>query len=275
METQLGRFPAQVESPEPRKFAWPIVVLPELFTTVQHLATLVGYFATIGWEVYAPDLRVAIGQGNFPALERLTFENLVDLAAEALSALGREAIVVGHGIGGLVALKLAQHAGVKAAVAMAPLVPGFRTPLFMRPGNLLRIWRGRPLNPPTGRKLFEFVADSDPFQRAQTIKTLTPGATTAAMEVVRGEIAFATADQAMPRLIVAGESDIFAPYPMLEDLARRVGAPIAQIAGRGHWLVGGRALERAINQIQRFLVRSLGQDLLLLYPEEWKRESED
>jgi len=33
-----------------------------------------------------------------------------------------------------------------------------------------------------------------------------------------------------------------------------------------------RALERAINETQRFLVRALGQDLLLLYPEEWKNE---
>jgi hypothetical protein len=27
-----------------------------------------------------------------------------------------------------------------------------------------------------------------------------------------------------------------------------------------------------MNEIQRFLVRSLGRDLLLLYPEEWKNE---
>ena len=45
--------------------------------------------------------------------------------------------------------------------------------------------------------------------------------------------------------------------------------------GAGHWLVGGRALERAINETQRFLVRALGQDLLLLYPEEWKSEKSD
>ena len=51
MDTVLGRFPTQAEVPEPLKFAWPIVVLPELFTTPRHLATMVGYFATIGWEV--------------------------------------------------------------------------------------------------------------------------------------------------------------------------------------------------------------------------------
>ena len=272
METRLGRFPAQAEVPEPLKFAWPIVVLPELFTTARHLATLVGYFATIGWEVYAPDLNAVIGHGGTPALDKIDFERLTDFAGEAVAALGREAIVVGHGIGGLVALKLAERAGVKAAVAVAPLAPGFRTPLFTRGWNRVAIWQGRPLNPPTRRILFEFVADADVHSRAQIIKTLTPGATAAALDVVKGDLEFAISEKTAPRLIVAGESDIFAPYERLDQFAHRIGAPIAKIAGRGHWLIGGRGLERAINEIQRFLVRSLGRDLLLLFPEEWKNE---
>ena len=129
---------------------------------------------------------------------------------------------------------------MKAAVAMAPLAPGFRTPLFMRAANLIPIWQGRPLNPPTRRRLFEFVADADVHSRAQIIKTLTPGATAAALEVVKGDIAFATAKKTAPRLIVAGESDIFAPYEKLEQFAHRIGAPIVKIPGRGHWLIGGR-----------------------------------
>jgi pimeloyl-ACP methyl ester carboxylesterase len=272
METLLGRFPAQAEVPEPLKFAWPIVVLPELFTTSRHLATLVGYFATIGWEVYAPDLHAVIGHAEVPPIEKFDFEKLTDLAGEAVAALEREAIVVGHGIGGLIALKLAERPGVKAAVAMAPLAPGFRTPLFVPKWNLFSSWQRRPLNPPKRRMLFEFVADADVHSRPQIIQTLIPGATAAALEVVKGDIAFAPAEKTAPRLIVAGESDIFAPYEKLEAFARRIGAPIVKIPGRGHWLIGGRGLERAINEIQRFLVRSLGRDLLLLYPEEWKRE---
>jgi pimeloyl-ACP methyl ester carboxylesterase len=273
MDEQLGRFAAQVERPEPLKFAWPIMVLPDLFTTTQHLALLVGYFATIGWEVYAPDLSAAIGRGNLPPIEKIRFDDLLALANEARSALGREAVIVGHGIGGLVALKLAQHAGVKAAVAMAPLVPGFRSPLFMRAGNLFAIWRGLPLKPPASRVLFDLVADADPFQRAQAIKSMVPGATAAALEVARDEIELSASP--IPRLIVAGGSDKFAPFAEVDKLASRIGARVAKLQSAGHWLIGGRALERAIGEIQRFLVRSLGQDLLLLYPEEWKKEPQD
>ncbi len=60
--------------------------------------------------------------------------------------------------------------------------------------------------------------------------------------------------------------------PVRKMLGSPIGAKVAKINGRGHWLIGGRALERAINETQRFLVRALGQDLLLLYPEEWKND---
>ncbi len=272
MKTHLGRFPAEVERPEPLKFAWPIVVLPELFTVPGHLAILIGYLATIGWEVYAPDLSVAAGKDKTPALERLGFHDLVEVGAEALRALGRDAILVGHGAGGLLALKLAEHPGVKAAVALAPLVPGFRTPLFMHAANLFRAWRGRALKPPSGRKLFEFVADAEPFQRAQVIKTMAPCATTAALEIARGEIAFSDASRPVSRLIVAGDSDIFAPVDRVEAFARRLGTQVVRLAGCGHWLVGGHALERVVNEVQRFLVRALGQDLLLLYSDQPEEE---
>jgi pimeloyl-ACP methyl ester carboxylesterase len=267
VEIHLGRVPAQVEQPEPLKFASPLVVLPELFTTRRHLATVIGYFATIGWQVYAPDLRAAAGKGPTPALERLGFGDMVELAAEALGAIGREAVVVGHGAGGLIALKLAERPEVKAAVALAPLVPGFPTSLFMRAGNLGAILRGRALKPPAGRALLSFVADADPFQRAEAARTMIRDATRTALDVARGRISFERAGAA-PRLIVAGDRDVFAPFEKVHAFASALNAPIARIAGRGHWLIGGRALERAVDEAQRFLVRALGRELLLLYSEQ-------
>lgn len=274
MDIELGRFPAQVERPEPIKFAWPILLFPELFTTPNHLAVLLGYLATIGWEVYAPDLRAAAGCAPTPALGRLRFAELIGLAEEALGALGREAIVLGHGMGGLLALKMAERPGVKAGVAFAPMVPGFRTPLFMRRRNISALWFGRPLKPPAGRTLFDFVADAEPFQRVKLIEGLVQDAAAAPREVARGEVALQSGDRSAPRLVVAGDSDPFAPLDRLSALSNSIGAELRTLPGRGHWIIGGRALERAINEAHRFLVRSLGQDLLLLYPEEWKKETD-
>jgi pimeloyl-ACP methyl ester carboxylesterase len=207
-----------------------------------------------------------------PPLEKLCFNDLAALAGEALDGIGRDAVIFGHGVGGLVALKLSVHPRVKAAVAYAPLVPGFRTPMVGGIGNRIAMMIGRPIKPPRGRILFELIADSDPFTRDGLINAMVPDSGALATDVMTGAIEFAASDKAAPRLVVAGDSDILAPIAETTKFAESIGAKLAAIRGRGHWLIGGRALERAINETQRFLVRALGQDLLLLYPEEWKNE---
>lgn len=268
MKTKLGRFASQFERPEPLKFAWPVVLLPDLFSTPRHLEVLVGYLSTIGWEVYAPDLRPAAAGRRTRELANRTFSELLSLAHEALDALGREAIVLGHGMGGLLALKAAERRSVKAAVAFAPLVPGFRTPLLTGLRNRLSVWMGRPLSPPSGRVLFELVSELEPFQRERAIKSLVPDTARAALEVARAQVEFRADLRPAPRLIVAGDSDLLAPINYTARLADALGAVLVKLPGRGHWIIGGRAVEHAVGASQRFLVRTLGQDLLLLYPEQ-------
>jgi pimeloyl-ACP methyl ester carboxylesterase len=271
MDVVLGRVNAQVERPQTLKFAWPIVVLPELFATRRHLAVLVGYLASVGWEVYAPDLRSTGAQPRDVAQPRMRFSDALALLEEVVAALDNDVIVIGHGMGGLLALKMAERSRIKAAVAFAPLVPGFRSPIINRAANPFTSWLRHTIKPPRGRMLFELVADADPFQREAIIKTLIPEDATAAIEVARGEIGFVRAPAA-PRLIVCGDSDVFAPRDRVAQFAETIGARLVTLNGRGHWFIGGRALERAIAETQRFLVRTLGQELLLLYPDEFKHD---
>ncbi len=271
MQTRLGRFPAECERPEPLKFAWPIVLAPELFTTASHLALLRGSLASLGWEVYTPDLRAALSAER-PRSSR--FEDLLARLDEALTALGRDAVVLGHGIGGLLALRAAALPRVRAAVAVAPMVPGVRSRLVMRPASWPARWLGRALRPPRGAALFHLIADAEPYHREALVRALVADDARAALEIVHGRVRLEPTARAVPRLIISGDSDPLVPLEAAQHLAERIGAASAVVRGRGHWLVGGRALERTVAAAQRFLVRSLGADLLLLYPDEFRSDDE-
>src|SRR5260370_38008864 len=120
MDSTLGRFHAQHERPEPLKFAWPIIVLPEIFTTTRHLAVLIGYLATIGWEGYAADVRAVAAQDGPRALGRVGFSAALALVEEVLATGGRDAIIAGHGAGGLLALEVAERPQVRGAGPLGP-----------------------------------------------------------------------------------------------------------------------------------------------------------
>ena len=268
MDARLGPFPTEHELPQPLKFAWPLLLLPELFTGATHLALARGYFASLGWEVYTPDLRSASGAEELLRFSRASgFEKLRAALACALGALARDVILVGHGIGGLLALDAANHPQARATVALAPMLPGVRSRLVGGIAN----WRARrfggALRAPRGRLLIDLFADADPFQRDALARALVSDDARAAAEVARGRCAPPVGAMA-PRLIVTGDSDPFAPLEMTRAFAERIGATLRVVRGRGHWLVGGRALERTVAEVQRFLVRGLGGDLLLLYSED-------
>jgi len=267
LETQLGRFAALHERAEPLKFAYPIILLPDLFCRSRQLATMLGYLASIGWEGFAPELS-SPDDGATGLIGGC--DDFIGRVSEVIAAVAKDAILIGHGIGGTISLRMAGFPGVKAAVAIAPMLPGFRSRALSRAGCAFAQWTGRNLKPPRGKLLFEMIADVEPFQREQIIKGLQSERPSLPLQVMESTADFVSTKSSAPRLIVCGDSDRFAPIDQVGEFATSIGAEFKAIAGRGHWLIGGRALERIVYETQRFLVRSLGQDLLLLLTEEWK-----
>ena len=265
MELVLGNLQAQLEQPQTRKFAWPIVILPELFTTPRHLTVMAGHLVSLGWEVYLLDVHPPVTRG-FAGRDSgaSAFSALAADIRTAFDAIGTEIIAAGHGLGGLLALKAVEAPPVRAAVALAPLIPGFRSPLLVH-NRRWAFWRSESTGLPVGHRVLELVSEAEPFQREAIIKALTPADTSAAVEVARGAVELAT--HSTPRLIIAGEADTFAPSTAAQPFATKIGARFVALPGRGHWIIAGRALERTIAQMQRFLVKALGKELLLLYEE--------
>jgi pimeloyl-ACP methyl ester carboxylesterase len=264
MEVTIEHFRLQFEQPQTVKFAAPLLILPDLLNTRRHMAIIIGYFASIGWEVYSTSLRELAGAGSHPQPDQVGWQDTLALVEDLITALGRDTILLGHGAGGLIALALAGQPGVKAAVALAPLAPGVRSPMFKGASAWFGLRPARLLYPPRGRNLFELFSDAEPFHRDTLIRELVPASAQLARDIAAGRPSLQS-DSRAPRMIIIGGADPFAPIDPVRAMAGSIGARIVILPGRGHWLAGGRTLERVVAEVQRFLVLTLGRDLLLLY----------
>ena len=107
-----------------------IVFIHGLFMTPRIWEHWLPRFAERGYSGVAPawpgcdrppaKLRAA---GQDPALASLTFADLVAQFGSVIEALGPEAVVIGHGIGGLVVQVLVDHGAVAGGVALHSASP--------------------------------------------------------------------------------------------------------------------------------------------------------
>ncbi|HJP89794.1 MAG TPA: alpha/beta fold hydrolase [Candidatus Limnocylindrales bacterium] len=82
-----------------------------------------GYFAGRGWEGHALNLRNHHWSQTADPAE-LSFESFVQDVGAAIDRLGPNVVVVGHGMGGLLAVKAAERHAVSGIVLIAPELPG-------------------------------------------------------------------------------------------------------------------------------------------------------
>lgn len=80
------------------------------------------YFAQRGWEGHALNLRAHFWSQTAP-LEDLDLDYYVEDAIAGYDALEQPAVVVGHGMGGLLAMKVAESRDIDALVLLSPAIP--------------------------------------------------------------------------------------------------------------------------------------------------------
>lgn len=80
------------------------------------------YFAQRGWEGHALNLRAHFWSQTAD-IEDLDFEWYLEDAVAGYEALERPAVVVGHGMGGLLALKLAEGRDIDALILISGAIP--------------------------------------------------------------------------------------------------------------------------------------------------------
>src|SRR5688572_18227325 len=123
-EIELHDRGVYIESwlPERRSRRKPLLFVHGELTGSWVWERFLGYFASRGWEGHAVNLQNHYWSRKTDPSE-LTLEIYVDDVAAALARLGPTTVVIGHGMGALLALKAAEQAPLGGLILLAPEPP--------------------------------------------------------------------------------------------------------------------------------------------------------
>jgi pimeloyl-ACP methyl ester carboxylesterase len=175
-----------------------------------------------------------------PSVGRTSIAAYCHDAFEAARALERP-IVIGHSLGGLVALLLASRNLVRAAVLVSSAPPRgisvLSGPLLLRMARYLpSLLLSRPFLPTDG-DLDELVLNAVPeADRADIRRRFVRDSGRAARQAALGVYAVPVRSVRAPLLVVGAEHDRFVPVSVARRLARRYNASLHVARGHGHFL---------------------------------------
>lgn len=244
---------------ESEKFTAPLLFVHGLWCDANVWRRAMGYCAHRGWTCHALTLpRVAadgVSAADLPAwIERVRAQ---------VRRFDAAPVLIGHDVGAWLAMTMT--AEVRAVVALAPLLATTIEPAIRALVPAWRLawsgWRGMRVDLP-----------------ARGAARLYRGEATGLGEVVPEAAGFLRALpdrlQSLPRplagptLIVGGAADEFAPPASVRACADRCGADYEIMATGRHPLPWETGWEKTMGQVHRWLVRRLGEELLLPQEEE-------
>jgi len=258
-EIVIGERGLYVESwlPERRSRRKPLYLLHGELCGSWLWERYLSYFAQRGWEGHALNLRAHFWSETAD-LATLDMDAYVADARAGLDALGRPAVVVGHGLGALLALKSAESHEVAGLVLIgsalpepirpeapphvARLVPAmFRQELIGWAGAVDHIRRQNP-----------DLSEAD-VSRIQHLMGAESGA--ARRQMLAGVSVDREALEGIPALVMGGGLDRLFPAAEGERLAGWLGAEYQPFPDHSHFglVVGERTYEPAAEAIRTFL----------------------
>ncbi len=215
------------------------------------------YFAQRGWEGHALNLRAHFWSETAD-FETLDLDTYLDDATAGLDALGRPAVVIGHGMGGLLALKLAERREVAGLVLLSPGLPD-----PIRPASPSHVVRLVPAQ--FRRELIGWAGATDQIQRqnpdltsadvlrVQHLMGAESGA--ARRQMLEGVPLDRGALDGLPIQVIGAVVDRLFPEPDSERLADWLGAEYHPFGAHSHYglVMGEHSHEQVAEVIRAFL----------------------
>jgi non-heme chloroperoxidase len=231
----------------------PVLCLHGLFAGSWVYERVLPLIAERGYPAAALSFRGHPPAAPIPTIGRTSIAAYCHDAFEAARELERP-IVIGHSLGGLVALLLASRNLVRAAVLVSSAPPRgisvFSRPLLLRMARYLpALLLSRPFVPTAGDLdalvLNEVSEDERPALRDRFV----PDSGRAARQAALGVFDVPIRALRAPLLVVGAEHDRFVPLGVARRLARRYDAPLHVARGHGHFLFAEPGWESEVGAI--------------------------
>ena len=215
--------------------------------------------AHAGWDAWALNLRGHHGSRPVPNLGRVSVLDYVEDVHDCLRTL-REAVVIGHSMGGLVTQKAAEGGRVRAAVFATSAAPkGIRVvtlPLLSRmPRYAVPILTSRPFTIGPDDAAALLGNRMTPEQQAWAYPQLVPESGRVAREMALGGVAVDPAGIRCPTLVLGAEHDRITPASAERKIAARYGSEYLEVAGHAHMLMLEEGWERPFGEVLSWLAR--------------------
>jgi len=207
-----------------------------------------------GWQTIASSLRHhdAPPEDPPPALATTSLHDYVADLEASLQALPEKPVVIGHSMGGLIALLLCAKGLATAGVLLTPAPPA--SVVAIRPSNLLAFariqarwaWWRKPHRATLGEALSHTFNTTDPTEGAALHASFVHDSGRALFEIalpwLDGTKA-ATVDPrrvTVPLLFVATENDKLTPPGVVRRASRQFAhvSDYVEYKGQGHWVLG-------------------------------------
>jgi len=219
-----------------------------------------GYFAGRGWEGHALNLRNHHWSRTADPAE-LSFELYVDDVGAVIDRLGSGVVVVGHGLGGLLAMKAAERHPVGGLVLVSSELPGeLRLPAHQHElreipelyGRSLIGWETLPEKLQRQHRDLT-IPDILRIQHLMGQKPHESGRARRAM--LRGIRVDRRVFAEVPRLVIGGGLDAQVPAEASERLAEWLDAPYEPFGAHSHYglVVGESSHQQVADAIRAFL----------------------
>lgn len=266
---QIAGLIADIAPPEKSKFRAPLILIHGLWSGSWCWHEWATHFSNLGWECWSINFRGRAEKQNSKILRQLTLQDCLEDLKRVIAAAPFPPVLMSHDLGGLIAQKIAEEERISALVLAATLPPRGIQDVLPQPVRrlYLKYWPLILLNQPfrpQEKDLRRIWLSSVPEnQHREILGSLVPDSSHLIREFFCRHVDVDFNTIRCPVLVIAGNEDKVVPVPSLREMAQRLGAGFEEYSEHGHWIIGEEGGMEIVRDVHRWLIRKLGEEILL------------